>query len=736
MIRNTGFLLLLIVFFIIGNSNSSFAQCASTNSLTTFYGTNNQQDGIMFDVTASATSSVTIKCFEINLDAGTYDFEIYYKTGTHVGFENNAAAWTLAGTANGVVSSGSNNATYIPALINVNIPCSQRYAFYITTTGTGTGYVKYTNGTGVGNVLATNASLTIYEGTGKDYAFSSNYTPRQFNGTVYYDVTGGCGCNLTVNDTTICEGDMATLNVSSSVAGTTYLWSTGGTNSSINVSPTTTTVYTVTGTASGSTCTASATVTVNPLPSVTASASPSSICEGDGSTLTANGANTYIWSTTGTGSSISVSPTSTTTYNVTGTDVNGCSNTGDVLVTVNPLPNVSASANPASICSGYTTDLSATGASSYVWSTSATGSPITVTPGTTTTYYVTGTDANGCSDMDSVLVSVTQSPTINITTTPETCDDINGTATANPSGGVAPYQYEWSTSPVQTTNPATNLVSNTYTVTVTDDNGCTATADAIVGSHPSFTINSTSTDEHCNLMDGSADVTVSGATSPLTYTWSHDPGLNSPGATGLSAGTYTVTVDDGTCQEIIDITVYAIPGPIAGFMVNPTQADIENAFFMVTDLSIGATSWLYYFDDGGSSTMQNPTHEYTSEGDYTITQYVYDDYGCVDSTTMTVSVEGLFAFYIPNAFSPNGDNINDYFLPKGIGIDADTWHMKIYDRWGSTVFVSTDINQPWDGMYVLEDIDKTPTAVFGYFITFRTESGLIMEYYGHVTTLP
>ncbi len=615
--------------------------------------------------------------------------------------------------------------------------------------------------------------------------------------------------NLTVNnfinfDTTICLGESATLTVS---GADTYVWSTGSTNNSITVSPTTTTVYTVTGTATGGcTGTISATVNVSPLPTVTATASPTSICTGQSSTLTASGANTYTWSTGGTGSSISVSPASNTTYTVTGTSVDGCTGTASVSVTVSSSPTITLTATPPSICEGESSTLTAGGATTYTWSTSATGTSITVNPLTTTTYtvtgssggtctntatidvvvnplptisvsdeeicegqtatlsasggnsyiwssggtastenvspivntmyYVTGTDANGCSNIDSATVTVNTNPSVTTTTTPETCNGANGSATANPTGGLNPYLYEWSTSPAQTTNPATNLIAGTYTVTVTDDNGCTATADAIVDSQDGFTLSSTSTDEHCEQGDGTATVIVTGATSPLTYTWSHDPVLNSPNATGLTAGTYTVTVDDGTCQESIDITVYALPGPIAGFNVNPTQAELDNAFFTITDLSIGATSWLYYFDDGNSSTLQNPTHTYTSEGDYTITQYVYDDNGCADSTTMIVSVEGLFAFYVPNAFSPNGDNRNDYFLPKGVGINTDTWYMRIYDRWGRTVFVSTDINQPWDGEYHLEDINKTPTGVFAYYITFKTNAGLKMEYYGHVITLP
>jgi len=546
-------------------------------------------------------------------------------------------------------------------------------------------------------------------------------------------------------DSVICLGDTATANyIGSGVPpAASFSWDFGGgipaTANTIgphDVTWATTGIKTVTLDVSQVQCpTVSDTQTVSVIALPVANAGTNdTICNGESTTLIASGGTNYIWSNGTTTASNTVSPTTTTTYTVTVDNGGGCSNTASVDVIVNPLPTITVT-DPI-ICDGETATITASGGVNYLWDNSMTGSNINVTPSSTTTYTVTGTDVNGCTGTATATVTVNPNPTVTITSIPDTCNANVGTATASPSGGLAPYFYEWSTAPPQTTNPAVNLAANTYTVTVTDDNGCTGTADITISNETGFTLSSTSNDEHCEQMDGSANVIASGANLPLTYTWSHDPGLNSPTATGLSAGTYTVTVEDGYCLQTIDITVNAIPGPTAGFTVNPTQADIENALFTISDMSVGATSWLYYFGDGNSSTMQNPINEYTSEGQYTIIQYVFDNEGCEDSASVEVIVEGLFTFYIPNAFSPNGDNRNDYFLPKGIGIDANTWNMRIYDRWGRTVFVSTDINQPWDGEYFLEDVDKTPTTVFGYYISFKTETGLLKEYYGHVTTLP
>src|SRR5690606_9385351 len=152
---------------------------------------------------------------------------------------------------------------------------------------------------------------------------------------------------------------------------------------SITVNPTATTTYTVTGTgANGCENTAEVTVTVNPLPDITASADHSLVCSGSPAILTASGGDTYIWSTDETTTSITVTPTSSTSYTVTGIDANGCENTAKVTVTVIPLPLISASANPGIVCSGSPATLTATGGVSYEWSTTATGSSITVNPTT------------------------------------------------------------------------------------------------------------------------------------------------------------------------------------------------------------------------------------------------------------------------------------------------------------------------------------------------------------------
>ena len=155
------------------------------------YNQNNGQDGIMFDIVA--LTNVEITSFDINCGGGTHDFEIWYRPGTHVGFENNAAGWNIIATANGVTGP-INVPTPIPATFSVTLCAGDVGAFYVTSTGAGS--IDYTNGTGVGNVLAADANIQLLEGTGKDYAFGASFTPRSPNVTVHYNCWGGvCGCD-------------------------------------------------------------------------------------------------------------------------------------------------------------------------------------------------------------------------------------------------------------------------------------------------------------------------------------------------------------------------------------------------------------------------------------------------------------------------------------------------------------------------------------------------------------
>ena len=256
-------------------------------------------------------------------------------------------------------------------------------------------------------------SLTVSNAGGSNTNTQANYITINANPTITF--TGPAE---------ICVGQSATIEA---FGGTSYSWNSGlGTGAIKTVSPTSTTTYAVVVTnAAGCSETEGFTLTVNPLPIVIASAD-ASICAGSSAALSATGATTYSWSNgAGTSSSVTVSPTLTTTYTVTGTTI-GCSNTDQVVITVNAIPSVLASTD-ATICVGSSTVISASGATSYSWSNGAgTSSSATVSPISTTAYSVTGT-SNGCSSADQVVITVNQLPTVNLNVVETICSDASST---------------------------------------------------------------------------------------------------------------------------------------------------------------------------------------------------------------------------------------------------------------------------------------------------------------------
>jgi hypothetical protein len=263
-------------------------------------------------------------------------------------------------------------------------------------------------------------SYTLVPNGAVSYTYSSGTDVITPSLTDTYTVTGtdANGCensavsSVTVNalptvsviSSTICAGATGTLTAS---GADTYTWSTGSNSNEISDNPASTTIYTVSGTSLegclGSAVTA--TITVGAAPSIVVNSE--SLCAGGSATLTASGVTTYTWSTGENTSTIVVSPTTNTVYTVSG-DLAGCSvQAGNAAtVTVNALPTVVATTNNTLLCTGETATLSATGAITYTWSTAENTADIAVSPTSTTTYTVDGTDGNGCSNSTTITQDV------------------------------------------------------------------------------------------------------------------------------------------------------------------------------------------------------------------------------------------------------------------------------------------------------------------------------------------
>ena len=372
--------------------------------------------------------------------------------------------------------------------------------------------------------------------------------------------------NATITPTSaqICIGNSDTLTAAS--GGTNYAWSTAANTASIIVSPTSTTPYTVTVTGFNA-CTASATVTVtvNPLPTPTILLTSPQICSGSKDTLIGGGGSHYIWNNTANTDTIIVSPTATTTYSVTVTDSNSCSAPATKTVIVNPLPTATITIISAQICIGNKDTLIAGGGLTYLWSNTATTDTITVSPANTTSYSVTVTDANHCTDTITRTVVVNPLPTPSIAqSSTQICIGQSDTLTA--SGGVS---YSWSNA--SNTNPiiVSPVVNSTYTVTVTDANSCSATVSKAVTVNPLPTPGIALAS--VQVCSGNADTLI--ASGGISYVWSNTATTDTIFVSPLTTTLYTVTVTDANaCSDTASKTVVVNPLPAAA--ITPTSAHI------------------------------------------------------------------------------------------------------------------------------------------------------------------
>ncbi len=276
--------------------------------------------------------------------------------------------------------------------------------------------------------------------------------------------------------TTICEGSSVNLVAS---GANTYTWDNGlGSGPSKTVSPTTTTTYEVTGSAGqGCTNTETITITVTPQPIVSSTATETSICNGDNTTISASGADTYSWNNgLGAGALHTVSPTQTTTYIVTGT-VGTCTNTSTVTITVIEEAALQVNAGSASICEGNSTTISANGGTGYTWSpplglSSTTGNPVTASPTVTTTYTVVGNTTCGTATAN-ITITVTAAP-------PTPIIYQQGNVLSTTASGGASIQWYLNGSPIAGATNANYTISEngTYTVVITNNDGCSSTSEA------------------------------------------------------------------------------------------------------------------------------------------------------------------------------------------------------------------------------------------------------------------
>ena len=477
----------------------------SSNSLTTTFAGGNSQNGNFFDITALNT--VTINGMSGNLPTGTHTIQIYYRAGTHIGFEGSAANWILVGQTS-VVSAGNNVPTPVPINIGVTIPAGQTYGWYFTISSGAT--VNYTNGGTLGAVFVQDANIQIREGRGAGYPFGGLFTTRVWNGVVNYSAclpynfttpiqaitTTGGSTTFTFPNTPAAASGNGTLTVRSRgdfdlTSELLDIIGEGGTNIGVaqgnaQCSPTQfAETFTITQ-AQINAWAANGSITIT----ADASSNVNTICSNNDVQMIlsypVSGVSSYSWSPSAGLSNANVpnptaSPSSTTTYTVTYSDGCGCTATDQVVVSVVPDPSVTISGG-GTVCSGGNLTLNAsasggTGTCSYQWqrATSAAGPWTNV--GTNSSSYNTGTltstflyrvirscSGTGCGTATSntQTVTVVPDPSVSIAGGGTICAGGSLTLSASASGGTGTCSYQWQQS-ASSAGPWSNVGTNSST---------------------------------------------------------------------------------------------------------------------------------------------------------------------------------------------------------------------------------------------------------------------------------
>jgi gliding motility-associated-like protein len=567
-----------------------------------------------------------------------------------------------------------------------------------------------------------------------------------------YTVVASVGCNTTFSDTVtvgntsgitlavnpqnvLCNGQSngsATANPSGGTAPYTYQWSNSQTTqiaTGLGVG-----TYTVIVTDANG-CSSTQAVTITQPTALTVSATPTNTSCGNnngGATATPAGGTgpyTYLWSPSG-GTNATATGLAANTYTVVVTDANGCTQQVTVVINSSVAPSATIQNQTNVLCNGASTGAATVNASgnspfTYLWSNTQTSQ--TTTGLAAGTYTVTVTDVNGCTVQQTVTITQPAAIAINTSSTQTNCIGSNGTATSTPSGGTPGYTYLWNNG--QTTQTATALAAGTYTVVVTDANGCTQQQTVTVTVNNPVTLAVTSTPSACSSGTGSATANPANGTNPYTYSWNN--GQTTQTATGLAVGTYTVVVTDASgCSQTQTIVVAPLPGPTA----NATATLTTISFGDNTQLNAtGGLTYTWIPATGLScTTCANPVA--TPLQTTTYCAIATDVNGCSDTACVTVIVEVPcgsldMSKILPNAFSPNSDGINNlYCVPANVCIA--NFVIKVYDRLGEKVFESTNFTNCWDGTYKGKPVN---TGVFVYYFDCELSTGESYSQKGNIS---
>lgn len=328
-------------------------------------------------------------------------------------------------------------------------------------------------------------------------------------------------------------------------------------------------------------------------------------------------------------------------------------------------------------------------------------------------YFLEITDSNGCRASLSEIITQPNRLMIIINSPLKICEGESIQLSVSAAGGTAPYIYSWapsvSLSSITSSNPVANPLATTfYKVNILDANGCedSSVAKVIVNPKPNVSFYAVDTIGCGALCTGIVNASpgilrksvwdISDGNSMVCINSFHHC-FNSP---GIYSVTLTVTDTSGCSNTLIKTNYITVnPNPVAAFSASPSTVSVLEGTVYFTNKSLGETGYSWNFGDvkKSYSNVENPSHIYNDTGLYLVTLIVTNEFGCLDTAWEYVKVTPDYSLYVPNTFTPNGDGLNDIFLPVGIFEKNCEYKLSIFDRWGNLIFLSTNLSIGWDG---------------------------------------
>jgi gliding motility-associated-like protein len=453
-------------------------------------------------------------------------------------------------------------------------------------------------------------------------------------------------------------------------------------------------------------------------------------CTGDNNgsiTVTASGGTgqlNYTWSPS-LPNSASQSNLSPGPYSFTITDANNCVVTGSRTILAGTRPDASGVVtNPS--CNNndgqITISVLPIGSYQYVLSNGAQNGSGQFSSLPQGSYQVFVIDGNGCRDTVGLNLVASGPILSTISSQNVSCFGANdGSIVLN---NVLPnYQYSWSIQGLQGSS-LSGLASNTYSVTITDGLGCSLVLSTVISS-PSPVIVSLGQD---TVICGTS-FRINAGNPGLTFAWSTNEQVQE--ITIINSGTYTVTVSDANgCSAVNSINVQIFP-PVSINLRRDTTIFSGESVLLTSIVNGGSGVGNYVWTPTEFLSCSNCQTPISTPND-TIAYFVryIDSLGCVATDLINIYIDEEFAFYYPNAFTPNGDSNNDIYIVFGRGVE--TVRFSIFNRWGEKVFESTSMTQGWDGKYKGE---MQPPGVYVLSATATFFNGQTIRRMGSVTLI-